>query len=150
MSDTVKIGKDEVLAILDKAVEEKGPDFNYQDQYGRGTNCTYFEVDDEGHRGAPACLVGTAFHLFDPRLDDILWAENGNGIDDILNREYDDNERLIGGQIALTDVRYEFTPDAVEVLMQAQSSQDVGIPWGNTVERARGVQYEPDFDDEGY
>lgn len=119
------LGFDEAVALLDRAVEEKGPDYVYAKVK---TSCY-----DHGHcvnfdQGKPSCLIGHLLSYLDygplhlefslaygPRPVDIT----DGGVESVFGR--------IG---LLTD------PRTMRMLTLAQRLQDQGVPWGHVVASA--------------
>lgn len=121
------IGVEEALALLERAVAEKGEDYVYPD-HGRADtdyrtshgSCVY----QTRHTKQPACIVG---HVLDyaGRLGDVVEAGlNQNGV-----------TRLTVAGFGLK----VFTHRAGQVLGKAQSSQDNGGSWGEALAAARAA-----------
>lgn len=118
------IGKSEALALLKRAVDEKGEDYVYVtpsgERAGNGASCLYF------HDEQPGCIVGHALHYVGIKREDLIF-EDKYGLND-LNVETGINEPHLVG--LLRDCNVEFTDEAHAILTRAQSEQDSGTPWG--------------------
>jgi hypothetical protein len=110
---------DQAKALLERAVEEKGKDFRYtqpKDEWGNAV-CVYFDPDTK----APSCLVGhvlqyagvTAYEL------ESSLANFSTDVDDLYRHDIlkADGETLM-------------------LLTIAQSEQDMGQTWGDSVDEA--------------
>lgn len=104
--------------LLDRAIAEKGADYvNEKTEYGSDgdTDCFYFTPE-----GVPSCIIGHVMHYL------------GFGPNDV-------NEHSAArAQPAIRQVAGE---DVVSFLMNVQSKQDRGLPWGYAVEQARTDHY---------
>lgn len=113
------------LELLDKAVEERGQDWEYP---GQGSECVYF-VDEDVQQdfpgsevGAPACIVGFVLNELGITLDDVAEANQGAGVKTLIDS-------------FLPEI-LTVEPEAVELLIEAQTAQDTGTAWGTAVEQA--------------
>ena len=133
----------EVLALMEKAVAERGEDWVYPAQ----GDCRYqydpYDYDDETWAGpeekamvayfgdvkAPACLVGKVLFDLNPEfLEQIVRnGDNGESVEAL---------HLESGWV-IGDETFLFTADAIHALQVGQSAQDTGVPWGESVDRAK-------------
>jgi hypothetical protein len=102
-----------VSELLKRAVAEKGADYIYP---GAGEKCYYFEPD-----GTPSCIVGHVLYYLGAKAED-SWSDDWNEDTDVSSLRY----RGI----------VEMTTDTMNLLRQAQMTQDSGISWGESIERA--------------
>lgn len=105
----------ETLALLNRAVAEKGEDYRYPKGFAPFSTddnlCLYRRTDTL----QPACIVGHVLSYLDV-LDE---AEEGTAADD------------------LGVVRSLFDSRSQNLLTYVQNHQDEGITWGEAVERSR-------------
>lgn len=106
----------ETLELLERAVAEKGPDHVYQQHTevgdGDGAMCRYANPD-----GTPDCIVGYVLSYVGLLGSGAhLW------------------EGLAG---SLLVVQKNFTVEAIQILLEAQITQDNGKPWGEALEAAK-------------
>lgn len=120
-----RIDKHLTKALLDIAVEERGADYVYTtpsgeratcDQFGSPTlTCVNVFVDEETGDRTPGCIVGlVASYLYE--IDKIPALGSARTLNDRLGLPFD------------------YSAD--DLLIQAQSEQDKGRPWGRAVETA--------------
>ena len=126
---------DTVISLLERAVSERGADFNYGEWVGielspdsAGEGCQYVHyVDSDGEveeepttrsKAVPGCIAGFALHLHGVKLSDLRELEGNQAHDAARNVTY------------LSD-------DARQVLQSAQAAQDQGKSWGEALESAR-------------
>lgn len=106
---------DTALGLLFRAVEEKGEDFVYTplgvDEHG-DSQCKYFE------HGQPSCIVG---HVLDYM-----------GIDSVREG--------LGASFALRELGIEVDAATQHLLDEVQTQQDGGMPWGEALRRAQGLE----------
>lgn len=119
-----KIKRTEALALLNRAVEEKGKDFEYRDQEGGLRACSYF------HGQEPGCIVGHALSYIGVKRDDLYLP----GTDDFNTGTAFDNPDLHSALRA--NAKVKFTRKARLVLLTAQCAQDHGDAWGKAVDAA--------------
>jgi len=116
-----KINRSKALVILGKVIAGK-EDYVYDDKNRYGT-CRYYN-----EKGAPSCIVGHFFNV--AKLPQYILKENNES-----------------GFASLTykapEVKNFFTADAIQMLQEVQSSQDLGTPWGVAVDKATNA-----FEDE--
>ena len=137
---TKVIDRDEAIALLERAVNEKGADYVYPDKI----NCLYAD----GNR--PGCIVGHALSYVGVSVDqlarldhaetylfpvedgdeDEVYAPSGNGIDDITDPETPVLKEVTG---------IKLTEDAVKVWKHAQVTQDSLKSWGEALDNAKKV-----------
>lgn len=110
------INKDNVMNLLQRAVDEKGADY-IDPHYGEDRGCIYFE-----DAKTPCCIVGHVLSYVDETAGErILDAEaNAETITHLPKYFLDMIE-----------------DEALHVLRRAQSMQDAGKPWGVALEVAR-------------
>lgn len=112
--DQFTFGVDDVLGAA-RQIVSGAEDFVY------GGSCVYAEG------GAPACLVGHVVHALDPEtFRDLAEAEFVNG------GEFADN-LTDRGRYLPSDF---WTPEAAEVMREAQRVQDDRHPWGEALDEA--------------
>jgi hypothetical protein len=121
-----KLTLDETLALLDKAVDERGLDYKYPDAGKKNTEwrdkygqCLYRNQST----GEPACIVGLALSYVD--LTHLL--EEGTSVTGLEAKfkEY-------------------FDCDAIDALRIAQSNQDLNNRWGDSVAQAHSYAGSPE------
>lgn len=118
---------EQTLEWLERAVAERGEDFNYCKTYKRGidavsagqTGCRYVEG---GTQSEPGCIAGLVFTYAGVSLDDLARRE-GEAADNIARS-------------------FGFTRDAALVLQEAQSVQDSYRTWGEALAAARAYAEE--------
>lgn len=120
MSALPVITLDNVLDLLEKAVQTRGPDYRYRGQY-EDVTCKY-EKD-----GAPSCLVGVALHIAGVSVDELTAMDKSlePGMGPHWLEENTDNLPI------------SISESATMVLSQAQATQDIGYTWGEALERAK-------------
>lgn len=133
-------GKEDVLAMLERAVEAKGADYVDPGSIETYGSCEYAK------NGAPSCIVG---HVFDYLGLDVTKLENGIVQDEVLVERFyvSPDERLdfdtyrfdpsFYRGAKLEEPEVEFTKEAVTLLGYAQAQQDVGKTWGEAVKFAK-------------
>jgi hypothetical protein len=109
-----KIDAEEALALLERAVAEKGE--NYIDPNSETTGCIYF--DYQSHQ--PCCIVGHLLHY------------KGVGYDDLGH-----SLNMDGPVVGVNEHISIFTDLAQLILVSAQLAQDRGDTWGEALEKAR-------------
>jgi hypothetical protein len=107
---------DEAVSLLDRAVAEKGADYVYPDDEKQGNKfgfpqCQYRTEDDK-----PSCIIG--------------YVGNYLGVLD----QFSEGEP---GVSVLRDAGYTFDYRTDDLLNEAQSQQDAGMPWGKSVDAAK-------------
>lgn len=112
-----KIKRTEALALLNRAVEEKGKDFIYFDQEGALGACAYF------HDEEPGCIVGHVLSYVGVKPDDLYLP----GEDDFNLGTAFDNPDLHSALRA--NAKVKFTRKARLALLTAQCEQDRGQTW---------------------
>lgn len=109
-----KITYDEALGLLREAVEIRGEDYKYYDDF---SSCQYFTEDTK----EPMCIVGQAVALSDKYREELI---------ELL---YDYNEtEFVPDEIE--EIKEYFTEEALILFHTTQSFQDRGDPWGQAVE----------------
>ena len=120
MSKTVSLTYDQALEGLQKAVQDRGEGFVYQEAYPEHRDaCYYFETD-----GQPACIVGHVLH------------QNGYDGPDPVG----DVHRVREVGVLACD------EEAALLLGYAQTFQDRGSSWGEAVASAV-IRAESAFDE---
>lgn len=126
---TNKITYERVVAVADRLVAERGPDYRYANSYGTD-NCVY-----GNHKGEPQCIVG---HILYELAPDVFAKVHRGETFDELTREGEiqpGNSHVIG---RYTDELLErFERGAIRFMAEAQSSQDHGGTWKNSVKAAK-------------
>lgn len=113
----------EALTLLNRAVEEKGKDFIYEDQTGSLSQCAYFHGDE------PGCIVGHVMSYVGVKPEHLVHQEEN------FNRGATiDSPDLAKALAENADI--EFTDDAKWALLQAQCDQDRGAIWGDALASA--------------
>lgn len=136
------ITDEEFIQAVDAAVEERGRDFVYPEEWkqrldsvGGATSsltCLYNLPDD-----SPACLFGLAFHK-------LGLAPASGVVTDILDMtsspwSYGDVDDAFQGESAATwreraDVEFRLSTDVRYAAQNAQAAQDKGDAWGDASE----------------
>jgi hypothetical protein len=115
----------EVVELLNRAVAEKGADYEYP---RAGGECFYFEPD-----GTPSCLIGNVLAQKGVKLEDFVVIEDGQPWD------------LNSGESVFSLDAYGFiktTGETQDILTRAQRMQDDGYSWGEALDLATmGVDY---------
>lgn len=114
----------EAVALLNRAVEEKGKDFIYEDEDGTLSQCAYF------HGSEPGCIVGHVMSYVGVKPEHLVHEEEnfnrGATIDSLdLARALSENAGV------------EFTHEAKWAMLQAQCHQDRGAIWGDALAAAQ-------------
>ena len=113
---------DGAIRSLRTVVFEKGPDYVYERIEGR---CVNFQD------GEPSCIVGHVFGLLGltaPKAEDvgILGTTIASVSCELLNR---------------SDFDWDFTPEAMRLLMLAQDYQDSANSWGEALEACENLYF---------
>lgn len=121
-----KFTLDETLALLDKAVDERGLDYKYpdagkkntewRDEYGQ---CLYRNQNT----GEPACIVGLALSYV--------------GLTHLL-----EEGASVTGLSAMLEAYFD--RDSIDALKIAQSNQDLNTCWGDSVAQAHSYAGSPE------
>jgi hypothetical protein len=150
MSDVIEIGKEQAVALLERAVAEKGADYEYQPvpHPNRGTQCQY-QFD-----GAPSCIVGHALVYAGVPVETLVkldkadewWNEEHEAADNIDDEERDwhyvdatDIETLADAGVLTEVAGIRLTPEAEKIFLAAQQKQDSKVQWGKAVEAAKAL-----------
>jgi len=124
---TVKIDREQAVALLERAVFEKGADYVYQQRSAlNGPSCVYVDTDT----GAPSCIIGHLVSYVAPEtlLGIAQWERSqestytGTDVRELKNQLVD---------------HVEFDYEALYLLRSVQTAQDGGMTWGQAVERAK-------------
>jgi hypothetical protein len=128
----IRIDTQDALDLLEAQVAKRGADYRYQDEFG--DDCQYF-VD-----GRPGCIIGGIF------------ADLGLTEDRLIRKVFVDGDPSVANEsfvmnLDLDLMGLDVSPYAVNVLQQAQWSQDSDDTWGQALEHARqyasgGVSWE--------
>lgn len=154
----ITIDKDRALELLEKAVEARGANYLYKDEFGQ--ECVYVayrlaDLDDDGEArdgtsAVPACIAAEALVQADV---DVPW-ELGESLPGLAGfaeeaegypAHYSDLDafRDAGlhdlGESELEALDIELTEAATRVWWVAQRHQDNGETWGDALEAAREV-----------
>lgn len=117
---------DDALALLRRAVEEKGADHVYRKRgpqldddggFVSGSGCMYFDPEDHY---VPACIIGHVFSYLGLGYHDLPHGCNNLAITGLIN----DRGMLVTDEYA--QLLFEY----------AQDLQDLGRPWGQAVTEA--------------
>ena len=123
---TIELSYDEAKELLERAVQEKGPDYVYVGPEGNkagelGVSCIYF-IDEE----TPGCIIGQvlAYKGFTRSDLNTDWAglpslNSGSGVLSLRNHE-----------VLQVDDR------TFRLMRETQQQQDRGVPWGLAVSHA--------------
>lgn len=115
--EPLELSYTDALRYLEKAVAEKGEDYQYADfRGGLTTSCVYFRGDQ------PSCIVGHVLYY------------NGMTRNE-LNRDIRDFNRS-SVQTLSNQGFIAVDNDTRHLLQRAQNLQDNGVPWGQAVEGA--------------
>jgi hypothetical protein len=152
MSDVIEIGREQAVALLERAVAEKGADYKYTPvpHPTRGSQCQY-QFD-----GAPSCIVGHALTYVGVPVEALVKLDTAEGWwnDEFENNnpveDEDDEDR--GWYVEATDIEsltdsgaltaatnVVLTREAERIFLQAQTKQDNNTPWGEAVEAAKAL-----------
>lgn len=123
----IVIDRHQAIELLERAVEENGPDYVYDS----GPGCDYVRTDWDANDNpiyAPSCIVGHAFYYLGVPIEQIVVLDHQahGGIAHVAHNL----PELLG---------VELTREAEDVFATAQDKQDNGIPWGEAVESAKLV-----------
>lgn len=129
---TIHITLADAVASIDKAVALKGEDHVYEmHQGGSGMTCKYAVPSPDGEGYVPDCIVG---HVL---------VDLGVNPDELQYTDDNDHGRIAEGDFSYMTVVAEqegvFTinDDAANFLARAQFQQDNGMPWGQSVQKAK-------------
>lgn len=109
------------LALLNRAVEDRGEDFVYPPEWRefrpaparRVATCLYFLPE-----GTPACIIGKVGSYLGVTAEDV--KRTG---------------KFVGAARFFRDLGFTVTPAAERVLIRAQTAQDEGTPWGEVLKQ---------------
>lgn len=118
MSEKV-ITADEVLGALLQAVNDKGRDYRYKDEY---STCVNFDVNDVTGKREPRCIAGHAYETLG--VDQLVSDHGSYGIS---LREMVDHGAV------------KIEPSGIRALAVAQEIQDSGGTWGIAYTAAAAV-----------
>lgn len=128
---TKVIDYDEAVALLKRAVEEKGADYVYP--ISASGSCEYVRV------GEASCIVGHVINYVSPEALAVIGVlENHNRSWPVADMQVERIENLYRelSREAYETLPVKFTRKATEFLGEAQSRQDAGYSWGETLARA--------------
>lgn len=132
---SITLTTENVLAALEAAVQEKGADYVYpreRDEYGYAIDvdsCLYVK------NGAPSCLVGHALHSLGVPLE-AMSNHEGAGANTVLS--YLEDEGIVTFEKAEPDEDgYQGWSKVQTLVFYAQSNQDSGKTWGDSLDAAR-------------
>jgi hypothetical protein len=146
----IKITGTKALKAMTAAMDERGEEFKFTDMFEDEIGCFYSGIPKDKFEGydedgspigehVPACLVGLAFHLIDPALDEFLSQRDNNAqaISILFGVDRHYVSRMADEAFAECDgLEIVVTKKALMVLTAAQECQDGGGTWGEAVERA--------------
>lgn len=133
------ITRDDALSLLRNAVEDRGADYVYPgtaETLGADVTCRYFAdegvgADDFGQTAEnpnpPACIVGHALSQLGVTYADVMATRVVHGETNTASA------RLLLRALPGLDV----TPEAEQLFVSAQDSQDGGYTWGDAVKYAQ-------------
>lgn len=115
----ITINRPTAVALMKRAVEEKGADYVYQAlDVEEGPSCTY------SRDGAPDCLVGHALHYAGVTVEELERLDRASRVG-------------IPAPIIPKEItRLSFTQGAKLAFKRAQEQQDRGLSWGNSLDFA--------------
>lgn len=141
---TIKIDRNKAIELLEKALEEKGPDYVYERIDG---GCVYVS------NGQPSCIVGHALAYAGVPIETIStfdeagkgdgpysWVD-GSSINDLaVHNEYAYEEVVQEHEKTVLEANdIELDDEAITVFKVAQTNQDYLTSWGESVERAKAA-----------
>lgn len=128
MSDVIEIGKEQAIALLKRAVEEKGEDFVYApNANSTDKSCTY----EAG--GQPSCIVGYALSYVGVPVEKLAALDNA----DDTHQIFATGIKFLSEDGVLEEIAgVTLTPQAQDILTKAQAYQDDGESWGGSVRAA--------------
>lgn len=124
---------EETLAALKEAVAERGEDYTYQaDPLSTSEACSYSTV-----AGESSCIVGNVLKRLTPdifqSIHDYEWYQSDD--DGYCLRE----QSIHSSMGKSNSIHMPFTGDAIDLLRRAQTFQDMGESWGDTLEMVGAV-----------
>lgn len=123
---------DQAIIYLEKAVGEKGRDYIYEidgvdaityrnQSHGIAMPCHYW------HKGAPSCIVGHVLDYMGYEPEQIVGLHHVNCIEGNTAAH------------ALGLLGIDADPETQALLHKVQELQDRGVPWGEALDRVRGL-----------
>jgi hypothetical protein len=139
MTDVIEIGKEQAIALLERAVQEKGADYQYSPTEGsHGPTCAYAD-----HRNdVPSCIVGHALAYVGVPVDTLKILDNADNVNfDGFEPQNEDHEVPSDTSItelvdsgALEEIAgVRVTLEARNIFAIAQFRQDNRATWGIAV-----------------
>lgn len=143
----------EVLALLKRAVDEKGTDYVYPRKMSTGGTCDY------SRDGVPSCIVGHVINYADPdAFQQVVEIEQANqsswpatDFDVTFDEPAPDESDELGSRDSeyMEEIKFRLTHEAAQVAAVAQSLQDGGETWGyaydEAVREAKRLGYDVDI-----
>lgn len=117
------VEKMDVLELLERAVNEKGP--SYRPAGSLNAGCMYFTPG-----GSPICIVGHVFSYLGITESDLKITFEGAAPYSVPN------SMKIG---SVLPENVEFSPNALYILKLVQGWQDQGIDWDTSFERVKDL-----------
>jgi hypothetical protein len=144
MTEVIEIGKEQAIALLERAVQEKGEEYVYTPirVEHMGEKCLYATAD----KSAPSCIVGHALAYVGVPVEKLFELDHIGDMGAIyeLNREslnrdeYSGDEYRVNVPTALEEIAgVHLTDEAEDLFTEAQSAQDGGKTWGESIQRAK-------------
>jgi hypothetical protein len=126
----IQIDRAQAIALLEQAVQERGPDYEYNplDQKVMGntiSTCLY------QHQGAPSCGVGLALHIAGVPLETLQTMDKGPEEDTSIGALHEDG--------TLYDLGIDLTDEAERVFAAFQVRQDRGSSWAYCLAAAKDI-----------
>jgi hypothetical protein len=138
MTEVIEIGKEQAIALLERAVQEKGADYTYTAirVASYGEKCLYATPD----KAAPSCIVGHALAYVGVPVEKLFELDHLGDIGAIyelnttpIHEDYDEDTPTALVEIA----GVHLTNEAEELFTEAQGNQDSGKTWGESLQRAK-------------
>jgi hypothetical protein len=142
MTDIIEIGKEQAIALLERAVQEKGADYQYSPTEGQhGPTCAYADKRND----VPSCIVGHALAYVGVPVDVLKLldnADNGWGDTDIYYEPQVEGHEVpadtsiseLADSGALEEIAgVRLTREAENIFAIAQFRQDNRATWGIAV-----------------
>lgn len=127
---SITIDKDRALELLREAVNERGADYVYTDEYGDlDGRCFYVERDEQGNK-VPGCIVALALNKAGVTIDQLLTLGDSGEVHGASSTASELCQTLNTEGVA------EIDRNALTLFGLAQSKQDRGDTWGDALQSA--------------